>query len=74
MREPLVLRCQCGDPSCDSWVHVHDEDADLIACRDLSIVHPQHAHPTDRIWDVRGPYLVVRLDRTAVWPAGDRVV
>jgi hypothetical protein len=66
MREPLVVRCQCGDPDCGEWVRVSNEDADLVGCRGLLLVHPQHAHPRDRIWDLRRQYFVVERDNAAV--------
>src|SRR5204863_6514425 len=66
MREALVVHCECGDPDCHAWVRLNDQDAELISCRDLSIIHPQHAHTPDRIWDIQRPYLIVQPDRAAV--------
>jgi len=47
-------------------VRVSDEDADLIGWRGPLVVHPQHAHPRDRIWDLRRQYLVVERDNASV--------
>jgi hypothetical protein len=65
MREPIVLHCQCDDPACRNWIHLRNDDVALIG-PDRSILHPGHAHATDRLWDIRAGYVIVDADKAAV--------
>jgi hypothetical protein len=65
MREPIVVHCQCGDPGCDAWVHLREDDAALIG-PGCSVLCPGHAHPTDRICDIRGAYVIVEAGKATL--------